>query len=157
MELSSEKKQIPLTRIQKLINKRMLESKRTKPCFYIESDADVTELMGLRSKLKKSLGVRITSNAFLIRAMALAVKEYPLMLGTLQGRLDDEDAVRSSRIRAICHELKRYPNERVVMFSCFRTSINMIRHYIPAGREVLTLSPQMGIKKRGQVIQQFGV
>lgn len=71
--------------------------------------------------------------------------------------LDDEDAVRSSRIRAICHELKRYPNERVVMFSCFRTSINMIRHYIPAGREVLTLSPQMGIKKRGQVIEQFGV
>jgi pyruvate dehydrogenase E2 component (dihydrolipoamide acetyltransferase) len=92
MELSSEKKQIPLTRIQKLINKRMLESKRTKPCFYLESDADVTELMGSRSKLKKSLGVRITSNAFLIRAMALAVKEYPLMLGTLQGRLDDEDA-----------------------------------------------------------------
>lgn len=71
----------PLTRIQKLIGQRMLTSKLTKPCFYIESRANVTELMALRPKLGKSLGVKITSNAFLIRALALAAREYPLMLG----------------------------------------------------------------------------
>lgn len=71
----------PLTRIQKLIGQRMLTSKLTKPCFYIESRANVTELMALRPKLSKSLGVKITSNAFLIRALALAAREYPLMLG----------------------------------------------------------------------------
>jgi len=71
----------PLTRIQKLIGERMLSSKLTKACFYIESRANVTELMALRPKLGKSLGVKITSNAFLIRALALAAREYPLMLG----------------------------------------------------------------------------
>ena len=71
----------PLTRIQKLIGERMLSSKLTKPCLYIESRANVTELMALRPKLGKSLGVKITSNAFLIRALALAAREYPLMLG----------------------------------------------------------------------------
>ncbi len=76
---------ISLTRIQKLIGKRMLESKRSKPCFYIESKADVTELMGLRPKLKKSLGVKITSNTFFIRALATAVKKYPLMVGAFVG------------------------------------------------------------------------
>jgi pyruvate dehydrogenase E2 component (dihydrolipoamide acetyltransferase) len=80
-----------LTRIQKLIGRRMSESKRTKPCFYVEAKADVTELMGLRPKLSRSLGVKITSNAFLIRALALAVREYPLMIGTLDSRDSAED------------------------------------------------------------------
>ena len=71
------------TRIQKLIGERMLKSKQSKPCFYIELKADVTELMGLRPKLKKQKGVKITTNAFYIRALALAVKKYPLMVGKL--------------------------------------------------------------------------
>ena len=76
---------IPLTRIQKLISERMLTSKLNKPCFYIESKADVTELMGLRPKLKKSLSVKITTNAFYILTLALAVKKYPVMVGKLDG------------------------------------------------------------------------
>ena len=71
---------MPVTRIQKLIGERMLESKRSKPCFYLRSRADVTELMGIRPKLSKSLGAKITSNAFLIRALALAVRKYPLVI-----------------------------------------------------------------------------
>jgi pyruvate dehydrogenase E2 component (dihydrolipoamide acetyltransferase) len=78
---------IPLTRIQKLIGERMLQSKLSKPCFYIELKADVTELMGLRQKLRKSLGVKITTDAFYVRALALAVKKYPLMLG----RVDNDN------------------------------------------------------------------
>ncbi|MCX5638575.1 MAG: 2-oxo acid dehydrogenase subunit E2, partial [Planctomycetota bacterium] len=74
-----------LTRIQKLIGERMLKSKLTKPCFYIESKADVTELMAIRGKLSKALGAKITSNAFLVRALALAAKQYPVMTGSLNG------------------------------------------------------------------------
>ena len=78
---SPTKTQVPLTRIQKLIGKRMLASKRTKPCFYIERKTDVTALMGMRHKLSKAVGVKITSNAFFIRALALAAQEYPLIIG----------------------------------------------------------------------------
>jgi len=63
----------------------MLKSKQSKPCFYIESKADVTRLMSLRPKLSKSLGVKITTNAFYIRALALAAKKYPIMVGRLEG------------------------------------------------------------------------
>jgi pyruvate dehydrogenase E2 component (dihydrolipoamide acetyltransferase) len=63
----------------------MLESKLSKPCFYIESKADVTELMAIRPRLRKSLGVKITTIAFYIRALGLAVQEYPLVVGRLDG------------------------------------------------------------------------
>jgi pyruvate dehydrogenase E2 component (dihydrolipoamide acetyltransferase) len=76
---------IPLTRIQRLIGQRMLQSKQSKPCFYIEMKADITELMGLRPKLRKKLGVKITTDAFYVRALALAARQYPLVLGRIDG------------------------------------------------------------------------
>jgi len=79
------KKHIPLTRIQKLIGERMLKSKLSKPCFYIGSKADITELMAIRPKLRKSLGVKITTNAFYIRALGLAAQKYPLAVGRFNG------------------------------------------------------------------------
>jgi pyruvate dehydrogenase E2 component (dihydrolipoamide acetyltransferase) len=74
---------IPLNRIQKLIGQRMLESKLTKPCYYMGIEADTTELMDSRHELKKQLGVKITSNAFYVKTLGLAVKEFPLMVGSL--------------------------------------------------------------------------
>ena len=76
---------IQLTRIQKLIGRRMLKSKQSKACFYLEAKADVTELMALRPRLRKSLGVRITTNAFYIHILGLAAQKYPLVVGRLQG------------------------------------------------------------------------
>ena len=86
--------QIPLTRIQKLIGERMSLSKRTKPCFSIEARADLTELMAARPKLRKKYGIKITTNAFYIHALGLAVREYPLAAG----RLSDETIVIAGRI-----------------------------------------------------------
>ncbi len=82
---NTAKRILPLTRIQRLIGERMLWSKLTKPCFCVKSKADMTELMGLRRELGKSLGVKVTSNTFFIRALALAAREYPAMLGRLSG------------------------------------------------------------------------
>jgi len=76
---------VKLTRIQKLIGQRMLTSKLSKPCCYIETKADVTELMAIRPRLRKSLGIKITTNTFYIHALSVAVQEYPLMAGRLSG------------------------------------------------------------------------
>jgi pyruvate dehydrogenase E2 component (dihydrolipoamide acetyltransferase) len=76
---ASDAKTIPLTRIQKLIGQRMLESKQTKPCFYLTARADIGEINEIRRPMSKKLGTRISMNDFFIRAMALAVKKYPLM------------------------------------------------------------------------------
>jgi pyruvate dehydrogenase E2 component (dihydrolipoamide acetyltransferase) len=63
----------------------MLISKQTKPCFYIQLKADVTELMDIRHHLKKTTGVKITTNAFYIRALAHSAVLYPLVLGRVDG------------------------------------------------------------------------
>ncbi len=63
----------------------MLTSKQTKPCFYIQLRADITELMDTRHQLKKATGVKITTNAFYIRALARAALKYPLVLGKVEG------------------------------------------------------------------------
>jgi len=76
---------VPLSRIQKLIGQRMLQSKQTKPCYYMGINADTTELMDSRHELKKQLGIKITSNAFYIKTLGLAVKEFPLMVGSICG------------------------------------------------------------------------
>ena len=76
---------VKMTRIQKLIAQRMLKSKRSKPCFYIGSKIDTTEMFAIRPRLRKSLKAKITTNAFYIRALALAVEKYPLMAGVLNG------------------------------------------------------------------------
>jgi pyruvate dehydrogenase E2 component (dihydrolipoamide acetyltransferase) len=72
---------VPVSRIQRLIAGRMLASKRCKPCFYMETKADVTDLMGMRHNLSKALGVKITSGSFLMHALSLAARQYPLMVG----------------------------------------------------------------------------
>ncbi len=78
-------KRIPVTRIQKLIARRMLESKQNQPCFYMTARAEVGRIAELRRSLSKQSGVRISINDFFIRAMAVAVDRYPLMAGSFKG------------------------------------------------------------------------
>jgi len=81
--MALDKKEIRLTLIQKLILERMQLSKRTKPCYYLSTKADMTEFMAIRPKLRKSLGVKITTNTHYIHSLALSVREFPLMSGTI--------------------------------------------------------------------------
>ncbi len=82
-----KEQKIPATHIQKLIAQRMLASKTEKPCFYLEVKIDVTELLALRPVLRKSLKVKVTTNAFYIKALAIAAHSYPLVLGRMYGDL----------------------------------------------------------------------
>lgn len=64
----------------------MCLSKREKPCFYLETVADVTGLLAARPAFKRRLGVKVTTNAFYISALARAAAEYPLVLGMREDR-----------------------------------------------------------------------
>jgi len=74
----------PLTRIQKLIASRMLASKLSKPCFYIEAHADVGEILTFRKKLTKKAATKITTNTFFLRALAVSTRQFPRMIGLLE-------------------------------------------------------------------------
>ena len=77
------------SRLQKITGRKMLQSKREIPCFYLNTKADVTEMVKLRAKMNKSQSrqdsAKISFNDFIIRAVALGLRQFPIMTGQLAG------------------------------------------------------------------------
>ncbi|MAX33630.1 MAG: dihydrolipoamide acetyltransferase [Halomonadaceae bacterium] len=79
----------PLKGVQAVMARRMVASASTIPHFAYGDEIDVTELLALRERLKpdaEALGVRLTLMPFFMKALALAVQEFPI----LNSRLNDE-------------------------------------------------------------------
>lgn len=71
--------------------------------------------------------------------------------------LDNPDVSRSSRIRTIIETIQKHPEERCIIFSCFRTNLNVIKEYVTkdTGRETFTIDSKDSISKRSAVITDF--
>ena len=78
-------KTIALTRIQKIIAKRMLEAKLSKPSFYLNAKADVSQVMEFRQKMRKTHGAKVSTNSFYIKAVADSAERFPLMVARIEG------------------------------------------------------------------------
>jgi len=80
---------IPMNSIRKVIAKRMVQSKFTAPHIYFFNDVDMEKLLTLREEIltefEESEGIRISINDFLIKAVALTLREYPLVNSTVSG------------------------------------------------------------------------
>ena len=62
--------------------KRMVQSASTIPHFNFSEDIDVTDLLALRQQLKpkaEARNTRLTLMPFIMKAMALAVQEFPIL------------------------------------------------------------------------------
>ena len=69
---------IPNTSMRKVIARRLVESKREIPHFYLTIDCELDKLLALRRELNdRSEQYRISVNDFVIRAVALALKKVP--------------------------------------------------------------------------------
>jgi pyruvate dehydrogenase E2 component (dihydrolipoamide acetyltransferase) len=69
-----------LSPMRRIIADRMLLSKQTMPCYYLEMDTDVTELVALRGKLgDKAAGIKVTFNDLLIKACGTALAAFPVV------------------------------------------------------------------------------
>ena len=83
---------VPVIGLRRKIAQKMQESKRRIPHFTYVEEVDVTELEALRARLNvkfaKERG-RLTVLPFLVRAVVLAVREFP----QINARYDDEAAV----------------------------------------------------------------
>ncbi len=75
---SAQANRIPLSRTRRTIARRMAESKRTTPHFYLTVDCCLDELLELRRRIGQSSDQpRPSITAFLIRAAALALCKVP--------------------------------------------------------------------------------
>jgi len=82
-------KVIRMNRMRQVIAKRLSESAFTAPHIYLFTDIEMDKLIGLRESIvepfEKRFGLRPSINDFLIKAAALAVREYPLFNASLRG------------------------------------------------------------------------
>ena len=64
-----------MTRIREIIAKRMSESKKTIPHFYVTVEVDMSQAVELRSRL--NLPAKFSYNDLVVKAVADALREYP--------------------------------------------------------------------------------
>jgi len=79
----------PIKGMKAVMAKRMVAAASSIPHFIFSEDIDVTELLALRAQLKplaEGSGSRLTLMPFIMKAMALAIRDYPI----LNSRVNDE-------------------------------------------------------------------
>lgn len=80
---------IPVSSIRKTIAKRMVDSVTQIPHAWMTIEVDVTELVKLRNAHKKQFkeqeGYNLTYFAFFVKAVAQALKEYPMLNSVWKG------------------------------------------------------------------------
>ena len=71
---------IELSKMRLAIARRMAESKRTIPHFYVQVAIDMTEAMTLRKGLNEALGggVKVSVNDMIVKAVAATLGKFPL-------------------------------------------------------------------------------
>jgi pyruvate dehydrogenase E2 component (dihydrolipoyllysine-residue acetyltransferase) len=80
--------EIALSRLRIAIGRRMAESKQQLPHFYVTSKYDMAPVMSLRKQINEMLvanQVKLTVNDFVMKAVALSLREFPNLNASLVG------------------------------------------------------------------------
>ena len=78
---------VPVNRLRAAIGRRMVEAKQQVPHFYITHAYDMAAVMGLRKQINALLpdNEKISVNDFIIKAVALTLRQFPNLNASLQG------------------------------------------------------------------------
>ena len=79
----------PMGVMRKIIARRMLASHLSVPPVTQLAKADVTELLELRRRMNEALDSRISLNAIVIKATAVALREYPAINVSIGDQLEN--------------------------------------------------------------------
>ncbi|CAH6419880.1 DEAD/SNF2 helicase [uncultured virus] len=69
--------------------------------------------------------------------------------------LNDVNSLYSSRIRSVCETVNQHPKERIIIFSCYRTVLDVFALYLPKDRQVFTISGNDKIQNRIKIIEDY--
>jgi len=75
---------IPLSGVRKVVAERMAYSFRTAPHAILMLEVDMSEAVKLRQDFEKMKNVQLSYNAVFVKAVAMALREYPILNSTLE-------------------------------------------------------------------------
>lgn len=90
-------KTIQTTKLRQAIGRRMVQAKQQLPHFYVSYEYDVAPLMTLRKQINSMLegsGEKLSVNDFIVKATALALRQYP----NLNASLDGTDVIQHGQV-----------------------------------------------------------
>lgn len=111
-----EDRYIPLSRLRAAIGRRMVEARQQVPHFYVTHTYDMGQVMALRKQINTALeaeGVRLSVNDFVVKAAALALREFPNLNASLVGdqilqhghiNIGNAVAVENGLLTVVCHD-----------------------------------------------------
>ncbi|WP_141334706.1 dihydrolipoamide acetyltransferase family protein [Paenibacillus sp. tmac-D7] len=89
-------KVVELSRMRRIIARRMVESVTTIPQFYVKRKVDLTQLLAVKNTIQphiyRSRNIKISVNDFLIRAVAETLREFPQLNASFVGAPDQADS-----------------------------------------------------------------
>lgn len=83
----AETVRVPVSKLREVIGRRMSAAKQQLPHFYVTSDLDAAPMMDLRRQLNSRMpdDSKFSVNDFLIKAAAMALREFPNINASLDG------------------------------------------------------------------------
>jgi pyruvate dehydrogenase E2 component (dihydrolipoamide acetyltransferase) len=77
---------LPLTKLRSAIGRRMAASKQQLPHFYVTTEVDAEPMITMRAQINPALpeGEKLTVNDFIVKAAALALREFPNLNASLE-------------------------------------------------------------------------
>ena len=69
--------------------------------------------------------------------------------------LNNDNSLCSSRIQSVISLINKHPGQRIVIFSCFRTVLDILSYYIGDYRQQFTVSPSAKIDSRNKCVDDF--
>jgi pyruvate dehydrogenase E2 component (dihydrolipoamide acetyltransferase) len=78
---------LPVTKLRSAIGRRMAQSKQELPHFYVTTEIDAEPMLTMRTQINPALpeGEKLTVNDFIVKAAALALREFPNINASLDG------------------------------------------------------------------------
>ena len=85
--VSHDDKVVPTTKLRQAIGRRLVESKTTIPHFYVTREFKMEALMDVRKQVNSFVpdNEKISVNDFILKATALALRQFPNLNATLKG------------------------------------------------------------------------
>jgi pyruvate dehydrogenase E2 component (dihydrolipoamide acetyltransferase) len=122
--LTPETQVVPLNRLRLAIGRRMTEVKQTVPHFYVTHEYDVEALLALRGQVNALLPEeeKISVNDFVVKAVALALRQFPNLNASLQGEqvvrhgqvnVGVAVAVEGGLLTVVCRDADRKPVRQI--------------------------------------------
>jgi pyruvate dehydrogenase E2 component (dihydrolipoamide acetyltransferase) len=117
-------KRVGMSKLRQIIGRRMVESKQQVPHFYVTRTYKVERLLDLRTQFNAALpeGEKLSVNDFVIKAAALALREFPNLNASLAGdvilqhgsvNIGIAVAVEGGLLTVVCRDADRKPLRQI--------------------------------------------